>query len=202
MSSLFPIVNEPQQLLPYDGLAIYFGSIFSSLEIQEFKKILLEEIAWENDQIRMFGKEIVTKRKVAWYGDQPFIYRYSNSSKTALPFTSTLNRIRHSIESISGENYNSCLLNLYHNGEESMGWHSDNEKELKKHGAIASVSFGAARRFCFKHRNTQEKKEIELENGSLLVMKGTVQENWLHQLPPARRIRENRINLTFRTIVS
>ncbi len=202
MSSLFPIVNEPLQLLPYDGLAIYYGSVFSLVEIQEFKKLLLEEIAWENDQIRMFGKEIVTKRKVAWYGDQPFIYRYSNSSKTALPFTGTLYGIRKRIESISGENYNSCLLNLYHNGDESMGWHSDNEKELKKHGAIASVSFGAERRFCFKHRNTQDKKEIELENGSLLVMKGTIQENWLHQLPPSRKIKESRINLTFRTIVS
>jgi len=202
MSSLFPIVNEPQQLLPYDGLAIYYGSIFSFAEIQEFKKLLLDEIAWENDQIRMFGKEIITKRKVAWYGDRPFIYRYSNSSKTALLFTGTLNGIRKRIESISGEKYNSCLLNLYHNGEESMGWHSDNEKELKKYGAIASVSFGAERRFCFKHRNTQEKKEIELENGSLLVMKGTIQENWLHQLPPSRKIKESRINLTFRTIVS
>lgn len=202
MSSLFPIVNEPQQLLPYDGQAIYYGSTFSFAEIQELKKLLLDEIAWENDQIRMFGKEIITKRKVAWYGDRPFIYRYSNSSKTALPFTSTLNRIRKRIESISGEKYNSCLLNLYHNGEESMGWHSDNEKELKKYGAIASVSFGAERRFCFKHRNTQEKKEIELENGSLLVMKGTIQENWLHQLPPSRKIKESRINLTFRTIVS
>nr|WP_245586904.1 alpha-ketoglutarate-dependent dioxygenase AlkB [Sediminibacterium salmoneum] len=159
MLSLFPIANEPQQLLPFDGLAIYYGSVFSSIEIQDFKKQLLEEIAWENDQIRMFGKEIITKRKVAWYGDQPFLYRYSNSTKTALPFNGTLNLIRQSIESISGESYNSCLLNLYHNGEESMGWHSDNEKELKKNGAIASVSFGAARKFCFKHRKTQEKKK-------------------------------------------
>ena len=83
-----------------------------------------------------------------------------------------------------------------------MGWHSDNEKELKKNGAIASVSFGAARKFCFKHRKTQEKKEILLENGSLLVMKGSIQENWLHQLPPSKKIKENRINLTFRSIVS
>ncbi|WP_037369538.1 alpha-ketoglutarate-dependent dioxygenase AlkB [Sediminibacterium sp. C3] len=202
MLSLFPIANEPQQLLPFDGLAIYYGSVFSSIEIQDFKKQLLEEIAWENDQIRMFGKEIITKRKVAWYGAQPFLYRYSNSTKTALPFNGTLNLIRQSIESISGESYNSCLLNLYHNGEESMGWYSDNEKELKKNGAIASVSFGAARKFCFKHRKTQEKKEILLENGSLLVMKGSIQENWLHQLPPSKKIKENRINLTFRTIVS
>ncbi len=202
MYSLFPIVNTPEQLLPYDGLAIYYGSIFLPPLIEEYKLLLMDEIVWENDHIRMFGKEIITKRKVAWYGDKPFLYRYSNSTKKALPITGTLNRIRKTIEEISGETYNSCLLNLYHNGDESMGWHSDNEKELQKNGAIASVSFGAVRKFSFKHKTTKEKKEIDLENGSLLVMKGPIQEHWLHQLPPSRKVKESRINLTFRTIVS
>lgn len=202
MSSLFPISEEPQQILPYDGLAIYYGTVFLPSAIEEYKQLLMEQIFWENDHIRMFGKDIITKRKVAWYGEQPFLYKYSNSTKKALPFNSTLHRIRTIIEDISGETYNSCLLNLYHNGEESMGWHCDNEKELKKNGAIASVSFGAVRKFSFKHKITKEKKEIELDNGSLLVMKGAIQEHWLHQLPPSKKIKGNRINLTFRTIVS
>lgn len=202
MFSLFPIDNEPQQILPYDGMAIYYGSVFLPSAIAEYKQLLMQEIVWENDRIRMFGKEIITKRKVAWYGDQPFLYKYSNSIKKALPFTNTLERIRKIVEEISGETYNSCLLNLYHNGEESMGWHSDNERELKKNGAIASISLGAVRKFCFKHKTTQEKKEIQLDNGSLLVMKGTIQEYWLHQLPPSKKIQESRINLTFRTIAS
>ena len=202
MYSLFPIANTPEQLLPYDGLAIYYGSVFLPPAIEEYRLLLMDEIVWENDHIRMFGKDIITKRKVAWYGDKPFLYKYSNSTKKALPITGTLNRIRKTIEEISGETYNSCLLNLYHNGDESMGWHSDNEKELKKNGAIASVSFGAVRKFSFKHKTTKEKKEIDLENGSLLVMKGPIQEHWLHQLPPSKKIKESRINLTFRTIVS
>lgn len=154
----------------------------------------------ENDEVKIFGKQIITKRKVAWYGNQPFLYRYSNTSKTALPFTQELLAIKAVVEKISNETYNSCLLNLYHQGEEGMGWHSDAEPELKPNGAIASVSLGAERKFNFKHKITQEKKEILLHHGSLLVMKGTTQSFWLHQLPPTKKIKDLRINLTFRTI--
>ncbi|MFN3299274.1 MAG: alpha-ketoglutarate-dependent dioxygenase AlkB family protein, partial [Sediminibacterium sp.] len=104
------------------------------------------------------------------------------------------------VEKISNETYNSCLLNLYHDGEEGMGWHSDAEPELKPNGAIASISFGAERKFNFKHKITQEKKQIILHHGSLLVMKGTTQRYWQHQLPSSKIIKEPRINLTFRTI--
>jgi alkylated DNA repair dioxygenase AlkB len=104
-------------------------------------------------------------------------------------------------EEISGETYNSCLLNLYHTGEEGMGWHSDGEKDLKKDGAIASMSFGAERKFAFKHKETKERVDIFLENGSLLVMKGITQSHWVHRLPPTKRIKTPRVNLTFRTIV-
>jgi len=110
--------------------------------------------------------------------------------------------IKDKVEKASSETYNSCLLNLYHNGEEGMGWHTDNEKELKKEGAIASVSFGAVRKFAFKHKKTQEKVELTLDNGSLLVMKGTTQSHWLHRLPPSKKITTPRINLTFRTIIT
>lgn len=145
-------------------------------------------------------KKIITKRKVAWYGDEQFSYTYSNSTKVALPWTSELLTLKKAIEKVAGETFNSCLLNLYHSGEEGMAWHSDGEKDLKKEGAIASVSFGAERKFCFKHKETSEKFEMLLPHGSLLIMKGKTQANWLHRLPPTKKILTPRVNLTFRTI--
>ena len=110
-----------------------------------------KEIAWRHDQHTMFGKTITTKRKVAWYADQPFSYTYSNTTKKARPWIPVLAELKNLIEKESGEPFNSCLLNLYHNGSEGMAWHSDAERELKRHGAIASFSLGAARKFSFKH---------------------------------------------------
>ena len=188
-------------LLPYDGEVIYHGRVFELPTSSDLIQKLLNEINWEHDEVMMFGKKIITKRKVAWYGDQPFDYTYSHVKKTALPWTPSLQSIKDKIEEVSGETYNSCLLNLYHSGQEGMGWHTDAEKELKKDGAIASVSFGADRKFSFKHKTTQEKVEVFLENGSLLIMKGTTQTHWLHRLPPTNKVQTPRINLTFRTII-
>ena len=197
MSFLF----ESENLLPYDGIAIYHGVVFNEQEANEICKDLFETIPWRQDEVLMFGKKIITKRKVAWYGDKPFDYTYSHVKKSALPWTSALKAIKDKVEACSGETYNSCLLNLYHSGEEGMGWHTDNEKELKKDGAIASISFGAPRKFCFKHKETDEKVDLQLEHGSLVVMKGTIQSNWLHRLPPSKKVSQPRINLTFRTII-
>ena len=147
------------------------------------------------------GKLIITKRKVAWYGDSAFEYSYSNRTKIALPWTKELLTLKSKIEIETGESFNSCLLNLYHSGEVGMAWHSDGEKDLKKDGAIGSVSFGAERKFSFKHKTTKEAVSIMLEHGSLLVMKGTTQTHWLHRLPPTKKTVKPRINLTFRTIV-
>jgi alkylated DNA repair dioxygenase AlkB len=201
--SLFeePAADANKNLLPFDGIVNYHGMIFSPAEAEKFLKDLSANIAWEHDEVMMFGKKIITKRKVAWYGDEPFNYTYSHVKKTALPWTPILQAIKDKIEEASGETYNSCLLNLYHNGEEGMGWHTDNEKELKKEGAIASISFGAPRKFCFKHKQTEEKVDLLLEHGSLVVMKGTIQSNWLHRLPPSKKVSQPRINLTFRTII-
>lgn len=194
--------HSTQNLLPYDGIVNYHGQIFTASEIEDFFNLLSTGIHWEHDEVIMFGKKIITKRKVAWYGEKPFDYTYSHVKKTALYWNDALKAIKDKVEKASGETYNSCLLNLYHNGEEGMGWHTDNEKELKKEGAIASVSFGAVRKFAFKHKETQEKVELTLENGSLLVMKGTTQSHWLHRLPPSKKITTPRINLTFRTIIT
>ncbi len=160
----------------------------------------METIEWRNDEAIIFGKKIITKRKVAWYGDKAFEYTYSNTSKYALPWTNELLQLKQLAEQESNETYNSCLLNLYHDGSEGMAWHSDGEKDLKKNGAIGSLSFGAERKFAFKHKYSQEKVELILQHGSLLVMKDTTQTYWLHRLPPTKKVTMERVNLTFRTI--
>lgn len=137
---------------------------------------------------------------MAWYGEKPFEYTYSNTTKYALPWTSELLALKTLIKKETGEHFNSCLLNLYHNGDEGMAWHSDGETDLKKDGAIGSLSFGAERKFAFKHKQTKDKVELILEHGSLLVMKDITQTHWLHRLPPTKKITQPRINLTFRTI--
>jgi alkylated DNA repair dioxygenase AlkB len=162
---------------------------------------LFQTIEWRNDEAIIFGKHIITKRKVAWYGDAEYAYTYSNATKTALPWTPELSDLKKVAENITGSTYNSCLLNLYHSGEEGMAWHSDDEKTLGKNMAIASFSFGAERKFSFKHKRTKEVASILLEDGSLLVMKDATQSNWLHRLPPTKKIFAARINLTFRTII-
>lgn len=118
-----------------------------------------------------------------------------------MPWTDELLELKILIENETNETFNSCLLNLYHNGEEGMAWHSDGETDLKKNGAIGSLSLGAERKFAFKHKQTNEKVELVLEHGSLLVMKDTTQTHWLHRLPPTKLITKARVNLTFRTII-
>ena len=200
---LFDFPADPSvNLLPGDGIVHYYGKLMSSEEAAAMAEALLNRIEWRNDEAVIYGKRIITKRKVAWYGDQPFSYTYSNTTKTALPWTSELQALKNLAEKHSGETYNSCLLNLYHDGSEGMAWHSDGEKDLRKNGAIASLSFGAERKFCFKHKQSGEKIDVFLEAGSLLVMKGETQTHWLHRLPPSTKIHQPRINLTFRTIVT
>ncbi|MCX2680113.1 alpha-ketoglutarate-dependent dioxygenase AlkB [Galbibacter sp. EGI 63066] len=200
---LFDIHTDPNQnLLPYDGIVNYYGNVIPHVKASDLYDSLLNSITWEHDKIILFGKQIVTKRKVAWYGDKPFTYTYSNITKQALEWTKELMELKQLIEEKTGETYNSCLLNLYHNGSEGMSWHSDDEKELQKNGAIASLSLGAERKFVFKHKKTKEKVAVTLENGSLILMKGITQTHWLHSLPPTKKVNSPRINLTFRTIVS
>ncbi len=195
--SLFPY-DSIQNILPYDGVVNYHGKIFSEKEINRFTKILFEKIEWKNDEAIIFGKHIITKRKVAWYANDGLSYSYSNTTKHALPFTNTLLKLKKIVEDKTGAKFNSCLLNLYHNGNEGMAWHCDDEKELVKDGCIASLSFGAERKFMLKHKKTKETIAILLENGSLLVMKDSTQTNWLHQLPKSLKIKTARINITFR----
>ncbi len=194
-------ISEANNLLPYGGTVNYYGTVMPLGEASRYLEALLNTIEWKNDEAVIFGKRIITKRKVAWYGSERFQYTYSNTTKQALPWTRELLELKKIVEQKTGENFNSCLLNLYHDGTEGMAWHSDGEKDLKKNGAIASVSFGAQRRFAFKHKETKEVVNVVLEHGSLLIMKGDTQTHWLHRLPPVKAISKPRVNLTFRTIV-
>lgn len=196
-----PETDPTTNLLPKDGTVNYYGKLFDRASSDHYCDVLLNTIEWKNDEAVIFGKLIITKRKVAWYGDVGFKYTYSNTTKKALPWTAELLELKAIIEEKTGETFNSCLLNLYHSGEEGMAWHSDGEKDLKKNGAIASVSFGAERKFAFKHKESKETVSLVLENGSVLVMKDSTQTHWLHRLPPTKTIFKPRVNLTFRTIV-
>ncbi|MFD2163798.1 alpha-ketoglutarate-dependent dioxygenase AlkB family protein [Paradesertivirga mongoliensis] len=196
--------NEPnflRNLLPKDGIVNYYGKVVSASDANWYYESLLHSIDWKNDEAIIFGKSIITKRKVAWYGDSEFEYTYSNTTKRALAWTNELLELKTLIEQATSETFNSCLLNLYHSGDEGMAWHSDGEKDLKRNGAIGSLSFGAERKFAFKHKQTKETISLILEHGSLLVMKGPTQSNWLHRLPPTKMVNKPRVNLTFRTIV-
>ena len=192
--------NPSENLLPCDGVVNYFGPILDPAESRRFLGALLGSVPWTEDEVVIFGKRIVTTRKVAWYADDGLSYAYSGTIKQAQVWTPELLELKAVVERNSTERFNSCLLNLYHHGGEGMGWHSDDEKSLARNGAIASLSLGAERKFSFKHKNSKETASLILEDGSLLVMKEQTQTHWLHSLPKTKRIIDPRINLTFRTM--
>ncbi len=187
-------------LLPCDGVVTYFGGCFAPDECSDHLSRLIDEIPWEHDETVMFGKRIVTKRKVAWFADGGRSYAYSGTEKVARTWTEHLLFLKARAEKISGASCNSCLLNLYHDGGEGMGWHSDDERSMSEGAPILSMSFGAERKFSFRHKSTKQTASIFLENGSLLVMAGETQKFWHHQLPKSAKVSAPRVNLTFRTM--
>lgn len=193
-----PAIN----LLPFDGSADYYGQVLTAAQAGLFLDRMLRHIDWRNDEAVIFGRHIVTKRKVAWYGDECYSYAYSGKVREALQWTAELLVLKAIVERHSGRSFNSCLLNLYHNGDEGMAWHSDDEKTLEPNGAIASLSLGAQRKFSFRHRRTRETVSVLLEPGSLLVMHGVTQTHWMHALPKTKKVTLPRVNLTFRTMVA
>ena len=190
--------NQHLHIINFEGEAIYYGPVFSLEQSSFFFDDLLNNIEWKNEEIIMFGKEIISKRKVAFYGDGGIEYTYSNKTKKGLIWTASLLKIKRIVENLTQANYNGCLLNLYHDGNEGMGWHSDDEKEIIPNSSIASISIGIERKFSFKNKSSKETVSIQLENSSLLEMKGAIQKNWLHALPKSKKIKTPRINLTFR----
>jgi len=179
----------------------YYPNFFSEDESEYYFKQLLKTTAWQQDDITVFGKTYKQPRLTAFYANNENSYSYSNITMHPHLFTDELLYIKHKIETVIDKNFTTCLLNLYRDGQDSNGWHSDNEKELGKNPVIASVSFGASRMFHLKHRYDKElKHKLVLESGSLLVMKGETQHYWLHQIPKTKKKVEARINLTFRII--
>jgi alkylated DNA repair dioxygenase AlkB len=194
-------IDETINYLPQDGTVNYYGKLLTVKQADHYLDKLLTTIHWKNDEAVIFGRHIITKRKVAWYGNDNYDYTYSKITRHALKWTKELLELKQLVEKKTGDSFNSCLLNLYHNGDEGMAWHRDDEKTLGENSAIASFSFGAERKFSFRHRQTKETISMMLEHGSLLVMKGATQTHWLHCLPKSKRITTPRVNLTFRTMI-
>ncbi|CAM3830225.1 alpha-ketoglutarate-dependent dioxygenase AlkB family protein [Aquirufa aurantiipilula] len=190
-----------ENLLPFDGELYSYGIIFSEEQSKFMLNTLLQSIVWEHDQVRLFGKTHITARKVAWYGDERRSYRYSGSEKQAHAWTPLLWEIKSKVQEICQAEYNACLLNLYHDGNEGMGWHADNEKSIVPKSSIASLSLGSQRRFDLKHLSTGEKRSLMLENGHLINMEGVIQDYWKHALPKSKKVNGLRINLTFRRMI-
>lgn len=161
-----------------------------------------KHIAWEQLEIKIFGKLLPQPRLSAFYASQGVNYAYSGLKLKPRPFDKNLEALKTRIEEATGYNFNSCLANLYRDGKDSMGWHADDEKELGKNSVIASLSLGAVRNFQMKHKTRALKHKIDLQHGSLLIMQGEMQHYWKHQLPKTARDIGPRINLTFRNIIN
>jgi alkylated DNA repair dioxygenase AlkB len=183
-----------------NGAYQYFPSFFSKSESDEFLKDLRSKILWKQESMNMYGKKINFPRLTAWYGENDKPYSFSGITLRPHPWNKTLMEIKNRIEPKAKVNFNSVLLNLYRDGNDSISWHTDAEKELGKNPVIGSVNFGATRNFQMRHFETKEKIEIELTHGSLLIMQGELQHFWQHQVPKTSRKVDERINLTFRVI--
>lgn len=201
-TSLFEISLEQygQNLLPKDGCAYYYPEWMSAADSTKLMNQLDKSLQWEADQLLMFGKRVTTRRKVAWVGDPNCNYTYSGVKKEAQPWIPELLVLKSQIEELSQSEFNSCLLNLYHDGKDGMGWHSDDEKELDAKSPIASISLGATRKFSFRNKTDKTTVSLPLENGSALVMHSPTQQFWQHALLKTTTIHTPRINLTFRKI--
>jgi alkylated DNA repair dioxygenase AlkB len=194
--------TSSQVLLDLDGEVIMYSHLFDRHESDEFFLELSEQIAWEQDRIKIFGKEVLLPRLTAWYGDRDKIYTYSGIEMIPKPWISTLLLLKAKIEPIAGVEFNSVLLNLYRDGNDYVSWHSDDEPELGENPIIGSVSFGETRQFIFRHKYKKDldKVKVDLNHGSFLLMKGKTQEFWQHYLPKRKKVTQPRINLTFRSI--
>jgi alkylated DNA repair dioxygenase AlkB len=188
------------ELLPYDGSARLFEDVWTEDESQSIEAELIESLGWKQLTVEVFNRKVDQPRSTCWYGDDGRTYSYSGVSLSAQPWTQLLHEIRKECEGLAGVQFNSVLANLYRTGADSISWHSDNEPELGPEPVIASVTFGAMRRFDMRHRETKEVVHINLTPGSVLLMSGASQAKWQHQIAKTKKTVGPRINLTFRTI--
>lgn len=194
-------IPQGKTILSVDSEVIFYENFFSTDESDHLFNDLYSGIEWQHEAIQIFGKHTPLPRLTAWYGDEGKSYTYSGIKQHPIPWTPTLSLIKSRIEQIAEVNFNSVLLNLYRNGRDSVAWHSDDEQELGQNPIIGSVSFGATRRFSFKHKQIKERKiDIDLPHGSFLLMRGETQHHWQHQISKTTKDVSPRINLTFRII--
>lgn len=194
-------LQTPIHLRMIDSDVDFYPHFFSQSESDILYKELMNTISWKQEQIKYYGKIINLPRLTAWHGDKGLSYTYSGINVIADEWIEVLLRIKAKIESVSNAKFNSVLLNLYRNGKDSVAWHSDDEVELGVNPIIGSVSFGSTRNFQFQHRkNTDLREAVKLAHGDFLLMKGTTQHFWQHQIPKTSPLLEPRINLTFRII--
>lgn len=201
-SSLFGINLSQHRLnlLPMDGSAQYLPAFMNAEESVSLFDQLQKSLRWDADQVMMFGKLVTTRRKVAWAGDPECTYTYSGVKKSPQAWTPELLSIKTQLEELTQSEFNSCLLNFYHDGSDGMGWHSDDEKELDANSPIASLSLGAQRKFAFRHKVDKTTIPLYLESGSALIMHSPTQQFWQHTLLKTKTVSNPRINLTFRKI--
>jgi len=193
--------NESELFQITNGEYIYIANFFDKSESDVYFKTLLEEIKWKQESMNMYGKTLDFPRLTAWHGDNDKPYSFSGITLKPESWTPTLLEIKRQIETKAQVAFNSVLLNLYRNGNDSISWHTDAEKELGRNPVIASVNFGATRKFQLRHNTSNEKIELNLSHGSLLIMQGELQHFWQHQVPKTKQAVKERINLTFRTII-
>jgi alkylated DNA repair dioxygenase AlkB len=194
-------VPECTSLDLVDGEARLWPAAFPSEEAAGLFAELRRTIDWRQEEILMFGRPVLVPRLVAWHGDPGASYTYSGTAHQPVPWTRPLARIRDRAAELCGARFNAVLLNLYRDGRDGMGWHADDEVELGRDPVIASVSLGATRRFCLRHRKRRNLKlDVPLPHGSLICMSGPMQHHWLHALPKTRATVGERINLTFRLV--
>ncbi len=203
-----PPQEDPQPLRPAgelvrveNGEYLFVKGFFAKPEADRFFHELREGIAWRQESMYMYGKKVAFPRLTAWYGDNDKDYSFSGIKLSPHPWTDSLLKIRSKVEQFSKASFNSVLLNLYRNGNDSISWHTDAEPELGRNPVIASLSLGVARKFQLRHVNGHGKLDIELTHGSLLLMRGELQHYWQHQLPKSKTVLSERINLTFRLIM-
>lgn len=193
--------SNPQNLLPFGGEMFYFPHFFTKEESDYFFHVLQAEIAWKHDPIKFYGKMIMQPRLTAMYGDEGEHYAYSGINMPALLWTDTLRVIKHRVEEISETKFNIALLNLYRDNKDSVSWHRDHEKGMGKYPTIASVSLGATRTFQVRtYKEKENKLNFALSHGSLVLMKGDMQNIWEHQVPKSTKETGARINITFRYV--
>lgn len=199
--SLFFDANEKIDLNLPDAEVTYYPNFLNLEEANYLFEHLHTSVAWKQDDICVFGKTYPQPRLTHLFATNEKPYSYSNITMHPSVFPEYLEKIKTKIEALTGSAFSTCLANLYRNGQDSNGWHADNEKELGQNPLIVSLSLGASRWFHLKHRdNKLLKTKIELTHGSLLVMQGTTQHHWLHQIPKTKKVSNARINLTFRII--